>query len=106
MSYKKRIQILQDEIILGIKQFLASKGIKELQFKNTNTFAVYVTEGFGEDVNRIMYGATGMRDESIVVESSIDEQEVTLVELDIYELAHILDLLETNQFETLETVNQ
>lgn len=104
MSYKKRIQILQDEIILGIKQFLASKGIKELQFKNS--FAIYVTEGFGEDVNRVMYGAVAMRDESIVAESSIDEQEVTLIELDIYELAHILDLLETNQFEISETVNQ
>ena len=100
MVHKKRVVALQDELITGIKEFISKSNIEELSFKTT--FVIYVTEGFGEDTVRAMYGATGMRGDVVVAESVWGEgTEINLGELDIYELAHIMDSLESNSFEII-----
>ena len=100
MSYKKQVQNLQNDIINNIKRFVGELGQDELHFREM--FQVWVTESDLSDSGyiRVSYTAVGLLGEAVLCNSETDEQEVQLGELDIYELAHIMDILKTNQFET------
>jgi hypothetical protein len=104
MAYKEQVSELQNNIIKDIKQFvkeLEELGGGELHFKEM--FQVWVTESDLSDSGyiRVSYTAFGLLGEAVLCNSEIDEQEIQLGELDIYELAHIMDILKTNQFETV-----
>jgi hypothetical protein len=104
MAYKQQVSELQNNIIKDIKQFvkeLEELGGGELHFKEM--FQVWVTESDLSDSGyiRVSYTAFGLLGEAVLCNSEIDEQEIQLGELDIYELAHIMDILKTNQFETV-----
>jgi ribosome biogenesis protein Nip4 len=100
MSYKQQVQKLQNDIIENIKRFVEELGQDELHFREM--FQVWVTECtfYDDDYIRVSYAAVGLRGEFVICNSEIDEQEIQLGELDIYELAHIMDLLVANQFKT------
>jgi ribosome biogenesis protein Nip4 len=99
MSYKQQVQKLQNDIIDNIKRFVAELGQDELHFREM--FQVWVTEStYDDDYTRVSYAAVGLRGEFVICNSEVDEQEIQLGELDIYELSHIMDLLVANQFET------
>jgi len=100
MSYKQQVQKLQNDIIENIKRFVEELGQDELHFNEM--FQVWVTECDFSDSEyiRVSYAAVGLRGEFVICTSEIDEQEIQLGELDIYELAHIMDLLVSNQFKT------
>ena len=101
MAYKQQVSELQNNIIKDIKQFVKELGGGELHFNEM--FQVWVTESDLSDSGyiRVSYTAVGLLGESVLCNSETDEQEIQLGELDIYELAHIMDLLKTNQFETI-----
>jgi hypothetical protein len=104
MAYKEQVSELQNNIIKDIKQFvkeLEELGGGELHFKEM--FQVWITESDLSDSGyiRVSYTAVGLLGEAVLCNSEIDEQEIQLGELDIYELAHIMDILKTNQFETI-----
>ena len=101
MAYKQQVSELQNNIIKDIKQFVKELGGIELHFNEM--FQVRVTESDLSDSGyiRVSYTAVGLLGEAVLCNSEIDEQEVQLGELDIYELAHIMDILKTNQFETI-----
>ena len=100
MLYKQQVSELQNNIIKDIKQFVKELGGGELHFNEM--FQVWVTESDLSDSGyiRVSYTAVGLLGEAVLCNSETDEQEVQLGELDIYELAHIMDILKTNQFET------
>lgn len=101
MAYKQQVSELQNNIIKDIKQFVKELGGGELHFNEM--FQVWVTESDLSDSGyiRVSYTAVGLLGEAVLCNSETDEQEIQLGELDIYELAHIMDLLKTNQFETI-----
>ena len=101
MAYKQQVSELQNNIIKDIKQFVGDLGGIELHFNEM--FQVWVTESDLSDSGyiRVSYTAVGLLGEAVLCNSETDEQEIQLGELDIYELAHIMDLLKTNQFETI-----
>jgi hypothetical protein len=101
MAYKQQVSELQNNIIKDIKQFVGDLGGIELHFKEM--FQVWITESDLSDSGyiRVSYTAVGLLGEAVLCNSEIDEQEIQLGELDIYELAHIMDMLKTNQFETI-----
>ena len=100
MLYKQQVSELQNNIIKDIKQFVKELGGIELHFNEM--FQVWVTESDLSDSGyiRVSYTAVGLLGEAVLCNSETDEQEIQLGELDIYELAHIMDILKTNQFET------
>ena len=100
MLYKQQVSELQNNIIKDIKQFVKELGGGELHFNEM--FQVWVTESDLSDSGyiRVSYTAVGLLGEAVLCNSETDEQEIQLGELDIYELAHIMDILKTNQFET------
>lgn len=101
MAYKQQVSELQNNIIKDIKQFVGELGGIELHFNEM--FQVWVTESDLSDSGyiRVSYTAVGLLGEAVLCNSETDEQEIQLGELDIYELAHIMDILKTNQFETI-----
>lgn len=101
MQYKQQVSELQNNIVNDIKQFVKEFGGGELHFDEM--FQVWVTESDLSDSGyiRVSYTAVGLLGEAVLCNSEIDEQEVQLGELDIYELAHIMDLLKTNKFKTI-----
>jgi hypothetical protein len=101
MAYKQQVSELQNNIIKDIKQFVGDLGGIELHFKEM--FQVWITESDLSDSGyiRVSYTAVGLLGEAVLCNSETDEQEIQLGELDIYELAHIMDMLKTNQFETI-----
>ena len=101
MAYKQQVSELQNNIIKDIKQFVKELGGGELHFKEM--FQVWITESDLSDSGyiRASYTAVGLLGEAVLCNSETDEQEIQLGELDIYELAHIMDILKTNQFETI-----
>lgn len=101
MSYKQQVQNLQNDIINNIKQFMGELVQDELHFNEM--FQIWVTESDLSDSGyiRVSYAAVGLRDGFVIGTSEIDEQEIQLGELDIYELAHIMDILQTNKFKVI-----
>lgn len=101
MSYKQQIQKLENDIIENIKRFVEELGQDEIHFNEM--FWVWVTESDMSDNGyiRVSYAAVGLRDGFVIGTSEFDEQEIQLEELDIYELAHIMDLLVSNKFEII-----
>lgn len=101
MLYKQQVSELQNNIIKDIKQFVGDLGGIELHFNEM--FQVWVTESDLSDSGyiRVSYTAVGLLGEAVLCNSETDEQEIQLGELDIYELAHIMDLLVSNQFEII-----
>lgn len=101
MLYKQQVSELQNNIIKDIKQFVKELGGGELHFNEM--FQVWITESDLSDSGyiRVSYTAVGLLGEAVLCNSEVDEQEIQLGELDIYELAHIMDLLKTNQFKII-----
>ena len=102
--YKKKIQDLQEEIIKKIKNKCSTIIGENQQITFRNVFGVWITEGMYEDDGRVQYAAYGiLPDSTVMAESFGDSIELSLVELDIYELAHIIDILESDDF-TVEDI--
>lgn len=102
--YKKKVQDLQSEIIEKIKEKCSTIIGENQQITFLNVFAIWITEDMYEDEGRVKYGAYGMLSNGTVMgESFGDSIELSLGELDIYELAHIIDIIELNRF-TVEDI--
>ena len=102
--YKKKVQNLQSEIIEKIKEKCSTIIGEDQQITFKNVFSIWITEGMYEVDGRVQYGAYGMlSDGTVMGESFGDSVEFSLGELDIYELAHIIDILESSDF-TVEDI--
>jgi hypothetical protein len=102
--YKKKVQDLQSEIIEKIKEKCSTIIGEDQQITFRNVFSIWITEGMYEVDGRVQYGAYGMlSDGTVMGESFGDSVEFSLGELDIYELAHIIDIFESSDF-TVEDI--
>ena len=103
MTNKETVQVIQQGFITSIKSILQVNQIESLQFKTP--FRIWVTEDAYDEESRVPYSGVGLlSDGTVVGGSEIDEQEFPLETLDIYEIAHILDMLETFEYTILETI--
>lgn len=94
---KQLVQQLQQELIQKTKTILASYDSEQIDF--TSPFAIRIYEGALDDYVQVSYRATSiLSDGTILYDSDTTSgEEVPINELDIYEIAHICDLLETQQ---------
>jgi len=101
MAYKQQVQKLQNDIIDNIKRFIEELGQDEIHFNEM--FQIWITEDDISDSGyiRVSYAAVGLIGGFVIGTSEYGEEEIQLGELDIYELAHIMDLLQTNQFKVI-----
>jgi len=98
MTHKKKLQDIQSEMINKVKEKCST--IKEtITFRNT--FAVYVTENHFDDDVRVQFAVDKILPDGVVIGTSFgDDVEINLAELDIYEIAHILDELDNGHYTT------
>lgn len=99
---KELVQHLQQELINKAKTILASydsdpQELVLVQFKTR--FQIRISEGAFDDYVLVSYPATGiLQDGTILYDSDTSSgEEVPIDQLDIYEIAHICDLLETQE---------
>lgn len=94
MSNKKLVQDLQEQLIQKIQDHMKSKGLNMVEFKNK--FRVYVNqESFDDDYIRIPLVGVCLYEDGTI---GTDDGDVILKELDIYELAHIADVLDAGEY--------
>lgn len=102
MTNKQTVQVIQKGFIDNIKAHLVNHSIETLEF--LSPFRIWVAETMFDDETRVPYVAVGLlNDGTVVGGSEIDEQEFSLEELDIYELAHILDTIDSRKYKIHET---
>jgi hypothetical protein len=103
MTNKKSIKNLQDSINVGILSFMKEKGLNQVDFKNH--FRIHVEEStYNDDYVRVPYVAKSLyQDGSVLIEDDSGTDTSTNIEfIDIYESAHILDELESGEYENDE----
>lgn len=94
MTNKKLVQDLQEQLIQKIQDYMKSKELNMVEFKNK--FRVYVNEeSFDGDFIRVPLVGICLYDDGTI---GTDDGDVILKELDIYELAHIADVLEAGEY--------
>lgn len=97
MTNKETVQLIQRGFIAEIKRILEENKIEAIQFKTP--FRIWVTEDFYDDESRIPYSVGGLSsDGTLFGVPGIDEDEFPLETLDLYEISHILDLLEDSEY--------
>lgn len=98
--YKEKVKVLENEIIEKIKEkcsTIIGESDANLVFKSP--FSVWVTVGMCETEGGERYVAKSiLSDGTIIAESFGDDEEVSLLNLDIYELAYILDEIEEGNY--------
>lgn len=100
-SHKEIINTLHRAFVGNIKFHFTFNEVETLEFKNP--FRIWVSESIFEDEGRVPYTAIGLlSDGTVVGKSEIDEEEFQLESLDIYEIAHILDILNNKEYKILE----
>jgi hypothetical protein len=76
---------------------LEENKIEAIQFKYP--FRIWVTEDIYDDESRIPYSVGGLSSDGTLFDVfGIDEDEISLETLDLYEISHILDLLEASEY--------
>lgn len=101
MTNKETVQLIQRGFIAEIKRILEENKIEAIQFKTP--FRIWVTEDFYDDESRIPYSVGGLSSDGTMlgvpgIDDGIDDEEISLETLDLYEIAHILDLLEASEY--------
>jgi hypothetical protein len=97
MTNKETVQLIQRGFIAEIKRILEENKIEAIQFKTP--FRIWVTEDFYDDESRIPYSVGGLSSDGMLLGvPGIDEDEISLETLDLYEISHILDLLEASEY--------
>lgn len=99
MKNKKSVQDLQNTINDGILSFMKEKGFNRVEFKTP--FRIYVEEqSFDDDYVRVPYGASSLsQDGTVLITNEYCDDEINVRAMDIYESAHILDALESGDYE-------
>lgn len=99
---KQLVQELQQELINKVESILASydsdpQELVLVQFKTP--FQIRIYEGTLDDYVQVSYAATGiLQDGTVLYDSDASSgEEIHIRELDIYEIANICDLLETQE---------
>lgn len=96
MTNKQSVQNLQSEMINKVKEKVSSIDNK-IVFNNI--FSVYVSENHFDDDVRVQYAVEALLPDGVVIGTSFgDDVEINLAELDIYEISHILDELESGNY--------
>ena len=96
MTNKETVQLIQRGFIAEIKRILEENKIEAIQFKTP--FRIWVTEDIYDDESRIPSLVVGLLSDGTVVDGNEGVQEYSLETLDLYEIAHILDLLEASEY--------
>lgn len=100
MTNKKMVEIAQEQLIQKIFDYLKEKELNMVEFKTP--FRIYVEEkNFNEDYLRVPILAKYLYDDGTIGTEDGDEK---LNFLDIYELAHIADILENEDYLVEEQV--
>jgi len=98
MTHKEKLQDIQSEMIDKVREKCSTLK-KTITFRNT--FAVYVMENdtYLDDDIRVQYAVREILPDGVVIGTSFgDDVEINLSELDIYEIAHILDELDNGHY--------
>jgi len=97
-THKKKLEDIQSEMIDKVREKCSTLK-KTITFRNS--LVVYVTENdtyINEDV-RVQYVVYKLQPDCVVIGTSFgDDVEINLAELDIYEIAHILDELDNGHY--------
>jgi len=99
MTNKETVQLIERGFIAEIKRILEENKIEAIQFKTP--FRIWVTEDFYDDESRIPYSVGGLSsDGTLLGVPGIEELQFghSLETLDLYEISHILDLLEASEY--------
>lgn len=98
--YKEKVRELQNEIIEKIKEKCSTIiGESDANIVFNTPFAIWVAVGMYETEARDQYGAKSILSDGTIIAANFgDDEEFNLVELDIYELAHILDEIENENY--------
>jgi len=97
MTNKETVQLIERAFIDEIKRILKENKIEAIQFKTP--FRIWVTEDIYDDESRIPYSVGGLSsDGTLLGVPGIDEDEISLETLDLYEISHILDLLKFSEY--------
>ena len=101
MTHEETVQLIQRAYIAEIKRILEENKIEAIQFKTP--FRIWVTEDIYDDESRIPYSVGGLSsDGTLLGVSGIDEEEISLEALDLYEISHILDILKFQAWSMLD----
>ena len=100
MSYKQRVIDLQDEYKKEVISFMENNKLDEISFKNPFKVVVSIMwdyNDFGYE-NRIV---NSLLSDGTVVSN---DEELIIGELDIYDIAHILDILNKGEYKVVTTL--
>jgi len=97
------VQVLQTTFIKGIKERMTNRGLNQIEFKTP--FRIYTDEqGYSDDMIRVPWGARSLfQDGNMLIQSDTgdyNDGSVMIDTLDIYELALIMDILESGDYTT------
>ena len=101
MSYKSIITTLENSLKENIKAHLSVRNIAELKFKRA--FVVTLENYDYEGVMAIPATVTALLHDGTVVTK---DEELLIGELDIYELAHIMDTLESTEYTVVSEMSE
>lgn len=95
---RKLVQTLQETFITNIKLRMTDRGLNQIEFKSP--FRIYMEESsYDNDYVRVPWIAQSLfQDGSMLVQGETEEGSVRIESLDIYELAMIMDILESGDY--------
>jgi hypothetical protein len=95
---RKLVQTLQETFITNIKLRMTDRGLNQIEFKSP--FRIYMEESsYDNDYVRVPWVAQSLfQDGSMLVQGETEKGSVRIESLDIYELAMIMDILESGDY--------
>jgi len=95
---RKLVQTLQETFITNIKLRMTDRGLNQIEFKSP--FRIYMEESsYDNDYVRVPWAAQSLfQDGSMLVQGETERGSVRIESLDIYELAMIMDILESGDY--------
>ena len=100
---RKLVQTLQETFIRNIKSRMTDRGLNKIDFKTQ--FYIYIVDSnhYNEDNIRVPWVAQSLfQDGSMLVQAETEEGSIQIESLDIYELAMIMDILESSDYTVVD----
>ena len=93
------VKAVEESFINGIKDRMKDNGYNQIEFKNP--FYIYIVDDnpYNNDNIKVSWVATSLfQDGSMIVKSETEEGSVMINSLDVYELATIMDALDSGDY--------
>lgn len=96
---RKLVQTLQETFIRNIKSRMTDRGLNQVEFKTQFYIYIVDTNHYNEDNIRVPLVAQSLfQDGTVLVQGETEEGSVQIESLDIYELAMVMDILESGDY--------